>query len=50
MALPKVLITDKINPVAGDILKGVAEVHYKETLPEDEPLRRRRADFLYTAN
>lgn len=34
--MPKVLITDKINEVAGDILKGVAEVVYMETLPEDK--------------
>ena len=32
----KVLITDKINEVAGNILAGVAEVVYMETLPEDE--------------
>jgi D-3-phosphoglycerate dehydrogenase len=32
----KVLVTDKINKAAGDILSQVAEVHYKETLPEDE--------------
>lgn len=31
----KVLITDKINEVAGDLLKDVAEVVYMETLPED---------------
>lgn len=33
---PKVLITDKINKVAGDILSEVAEVDFKETLPEDQ--------------
>lgn len=33
---PKVLITDKINKVAGDILSEVAEVEFRETLPEDE--------------
>jgi len=32
---PKVLITDKINKIAGDILSEVADVHFKETLPED---------------
>ncbi|MDD3013050.1 MAG: phosphoglycerate dehydrogenase [Candidatus Gastranaerophilales bacterium] len=32
----KVLVTDKINKTAGDILSQVAEVHYKETMPEDE--------------
>ena len=32
----KVLITDKINEIAGNILAGVAEVDYKETLPEDQ--------------
>ncbi len=32
---PKVLITDKINKVAGDILSEVAEVEFKETLAED---------------
>jgi len=33
---PKVLVTDKINKVAGDILSEVAEVDFKETLPEDQ--------------
>ena len=33
---PKVLITDKINEAAGGILSDVAEVHFKETLPEDQ--------------
>ena len=32
----KVLITDKINEVAGKLLDGVAQVEYKETLPEDQ--------------
>ena len=32
----KVLVTDKINEIAGKILSEVAEVDYKETLPEDE--------------
>lgn len=32
----KVLITDKINEVAGNILEGAAQVDYLETLPEDE--------------
>lgn len=32
----KVLITDKINEIAGNILSGVAEVDYKETLPEEQ--------------
>lgn len=32
----KVLITDKINQIAGDILKDVAEVDFLETMPEDE--------------
>jgi D-3-phosphoglycerate dehydrogenase len=32
----KVLITDKIDKVAGDILAEVAEVEYKETLNEDD--------------
>lgn len=32
----KVLVTDKINPIAGKILSEVAEVEYKETLPEEE--------------
>jgi len=32
----KVLVTDKINKAAGDILSSVAEVHYKETMPEEE--------------
>ena len=34
--MPKVLITDKINKAAGDILKGVAEVEFIETLSEDD--------------
>ncbi len=33
---PKVLITDKINKVAGNLLSEVAEVDFKETLPEDQ--------------
>ena len=33
---PRVLITDKINKIAGDILTEVADSDYKETLPEDE--------------
>jgi D-3-phosphoglycerate dehydrogenase len=33
---PKVLITDKIDKVAGDILKDVADVVFMDTLPEDE--------------
>ncbi len=32
----KVLITDKINEVAGNILEGAAQVDYLETLPEEE--------------
>lgn len=32
----KVLITDKINQIAGDILKDVAQVDFLETMPEDE--------------
>lgn len=36
MAKPKVLITDKINQVAGDILSEVADVDFKDVLPEDE--------------
>ncbi len=32
----KVLITDKIDQVAGDILKNIAQVDYLETLPEDK--------------
>lgn len=32
----KVLITDKINKTAGDILSEVADVTYMETLPEDK--------------
>jgi D-3-phosphoglycerate dehydrogenase / 2-oxoglutarate reductase len=32
----KVLVTDKINEIAGNILAEVAEVEYKETLPEDQ--------------
>lgn len=32
----KVLITDKINKTAGDILAEAAEVTYMETLPEEE--------------
>ena len=31
-----VLITDKINKAAGEILEGVAQVDFIETLPEDE--------------
>ncbi len=37
--MSKVLITDKINKVAGDILEGVAQVDYKETLPEEELIK-----------
>ncbi|OGI00155.1 MAG: phosphoglycerate dehydrogenase [Candidatus Melainabacteria bacterium GWF2_37_15] len=33
---PRVLITDKINQVAGDILSEVADVDFKDILPEDE--------------
>ena len=33
---PRVLITDKINQVAGEILSKVADVDFKETLPEDK--------------
>ncbi|MFH0702476.1 MAG: phosphoglycerate dehydrogenase [bacterium] len=33
---PKVLVTDKINEIAGKILAEVAEVDYKETLQEDQ--------------
>ncbi len=33
---PKVLITDKINKVAGDILSEVAEVDFRDVLPEDQ--------------
>lgn len=36
---PKVLVTDKIDKVAGDILTGVAEVVYSDTLPEDELIK-----------
>ena len=32
----KVLITDKINQIAGDILKDVAQVDFLETMPDDE--------------
>ena len=31
-----VLITDKINQIAGDILKDVAQVDFLDTMPEDE--------------
>ena len=34
--MPRVLITDKINEVAGKILSEVAEVDCKDTLSEDE--------------
>ena len=34
--MPKVLITDKINKAAGEILSSVAQVDFIETLPEDE--------------
>ena len=34
--MPKVLITDKINAAAGEILKSVAEVDFIETLSEDD--------------
>lgn len=33
---PKVLVTDKINKVAGEILSEVADVDFKETLPEEQ--------------
>jgi len=33
---PRVLITDKINKVAGDILSEVAEVDFKDVLPEEQ--------------
>ncbi len=36
---PKVLITDKIDKIAGDILSGVADVDFKDTLPEDELIK-----------
>lgn len=34
--MPKVLVTDKINEIAGNILSEAAEVDYIETLPEDK--------------
>ena len=34
--MPKVLITDKINKAAGDILASVAQVDFIETLSEDD--------------
>ena len=34
--MPKVLITDKINKAAGDILSSVAQVDFIETLSEDD--------------
>lgn len=34
--MPKVLVTDKINKIAGEILEKVAEVDYLETMSEDE--------------
>ena len=34
--MPKVLITDKINKAAGDILSAVAQVDFIETLSEDD--------------
>ncbi|EKE04494.1 MAG: hypothetical protein ACD_20C00057G0007 [uncultured bacterium] len=34
--MPKVLVTDKINEVAGKIVSEAAEVVYMETLPEDK--------------
>jgi len=36
---PKVLITDKIDKIAGDILAEVADVDFGETLPEDELIK-----------
>jgi len=33
---PRVLITDKIDKIAGDILSNVADVEFMDTLPEDE--------------
>ena len=36
---PKVLITDKIDQIAGDILSGVADVVFGETLAEDELIK-----------
>lgn len=33
---PRVLITDKIDKIAGNILAEVADVDFKDTLPEDE--------------
>lgn len=33
---PRVLITDKIDKIAGEILMQVADVDFKETLPEEE--------------
>ena len=34
--MPKVLITDKINKAAGEILNSVAQVDFIETLSEDD--------------
>ena len=39
MSRPKVLITDKIDKIAGDILSKVADVDYGETLPEEELIK-----------
>ena len=36
---PKVLVTDKIDKIAGDILSEVAEVDFKDTLPEEELIK-----------
>ncbi len=36
MAKPRVLITDKINKAAGDILSEAADVDFKEVLPEGQ--------------
>ena len=36
---PRVLITDKIDGIAGDILSGAADVDYKDTMPEDELIK-----------
>lgn len=36
---PKVLVTDKIDKVAGDILSEVAQVDFLETLPEEELIK-----------
>jgi len=36
---PRVLVTDKIDKIAGNILANVADVDYKDTLPEDELIK-----------